>query len=116
MQNLALNPDVTVRSRGIMEKCSFCVQRLQEAKIDAKRRGTAPSDDALQTACQQSCPAGAIVFGDIHAAESRVTRKLRDNARAFRVLEELDVQPSVHYLTLVRNRAGGIETGNQHHG
>lgn len=114
VENLVLNPDVTVRSRGIMEKCSFCVQRIQEAKIEAKRLGVKVSDDMVRSACQQSCPAGAIVFGDMNDPESRIA-KLRASGRAFRVLEEINVRPSVTYLTLVRNRTGE-EEGNGHHG
>ena len=106
LQNLALNPDVTVRSRGIMEKCTFCVQRIQEAKIEAKRRGEKVADGAIQTACQQSCPAQAVVFGDINDPKSRVSQ-LAASGRAYRVLEELDVRPSVNYLSLVRNREEG---------
>ncbi len=103
LQNLVLNPDVTVRSRGVMEKCTFCVQRLQEAKIEAKRRGTRVEDGAVQTACQQSCPAQAIYFGDLNDPNSRV-RRMMQNPRRYRVLAELNVRPSVGYLTVVRNR------------
>ena len=117
LANMSLNPDVTVRSRGIMEKCSFCVQRIQDAKIEAKRLGMAVSDDSVQTACQQSCPAKAIVFGDINNPVSRVSRMLHENPRAFRVLEEIDVEPSVHYLTQVRNSASDNDAkGDAHHG
>jgi molybdopterin-containing oxidoreductase family iron-sulfur binding subunit len=102
LQNLALNPDVTVRMRGIMEKCSFCVQRIQEGKIEARRRGIAVADGAIQAACQQSCPGDAIVFGDLNDPASRVAQAMRD-ARRFTVLEELNVRPSVGYLRKVRN-------------
>jgi molybdopterin-containing oxidoreductase family iron-sulfur binding subunit len=98
LHNLVLNPDVTVRSRGVMEKCSFCVQRIRES------RGT-----AVQTACQQSCPAQAIVFGDANDPNSRVARLMSD-PRRYQVLGEFNVRPSVSYLGLVRNRptaAGG---------
>ena len=75
LQNLALNPDVTVRSRGVMEKCSMCVQRIEEGKIEARRLGQPLVDGEIQTACQQSCPAQAIVFGDMNdPAESRSRR------------------------------------------
>jgi molybdopterin-containing oxidoreductase family iron-sulfur binding subunit len=103
LQNLTLNPDVTVRSRGVMEKCTFCVQRIQEARIAARARGETLRDGAVQTACQQSCPAHAIVFGDLSDPNSRVSQQLRD-PRRYRVLAELNVQPSVNYLEIVRNR------------
>jgi molybdopterin-containing oxidoreductase family iron-sulfur binding subunit len=106
MENLVLNPDVTVRSRGVMEKCTFCVQRIQAAKIEARRLGLPVSDGDIQTACQQSCPTRAIVFGDLRDQRSRAAQ-LASSARAYRVLEELNVQPAVSYLTLVRNRPAG---------
>ena len=112
-QNLVLNPDVTVRSRGVMEKCSFCVQRIQAAKIDAKRRGVSVADGDIQTACQQSCPARAIFFGDLNDPNSEVSRKMRD-PRRYRVLSELNVRPSVGYLTVVRNR--DEKQGGEHNG
>jgi molybdopterin-containing oxidoreductase family iron-sulfur binding subunit len=102
LQNLALNPDVTVRSRGVMEKCTFCVQRLQEAKIEARRRGEQLHDGAVQTACQQSCPARAIVFGDRNDPGSRVAR-LRDDPRHYHTLAELNIGPAVGYLKVVRS-------------
>jgi molybdopterin-containing oxidoreductase family iron-sulfur binding subunit len=101
LQNLALNPDVTVRSRGVMEKCSFCVQRLQEAKIEAKSRGEEFRDGEIQTACQQSCPAQAIVFGDVNDPTSRVNR-LRHDPRHYQVLAELNIRPAVGYLKVIR--------------
>ncbi len=113
LQNLVLNPDVTVRSRGVMEKCTFCVQRIQEAKIEARRRGERVQDGAIQTACQQSCPAQAIYFGDLNDPNSRVS-KMMANPRRYRVLEELNVRPAVGYLTLVRNREE--ENKAEHHG
>ncbi|MBI1984414.1 MAG: 4Fe-4S dicluster domain-containing protein, partial [Acidobacteria bacterium] len=113
LQNLVLNPDVTVRSRGVMEKCTFCVQRIQEAKIEAKRNGTHVADGALRTACEQSCPAQAIVFGDMNDPSSRIS-KLISNARHYRILEEFNFRPSVGYLKLVRNRAEG--EGEERHG
>lgn len=96
LENLVLNPDVTVRSRGVMEKCSFCVQRIQEAKLESRRLGLPLADMNLQTACQQSCPAQAIRFGDIS--------QLIPGNRTYQVLAELNVQPAVSYLKVVRNR------------
>lgn len=104
LQNLALNPDVTVRTRGVMEKCSLCVQRIEEGKIAARQRGERVADGDILTACQQSCPAQAIVFGDMNDPRSRVQAALKD-PRRYRVLEELNVRPSVAYLRVVRNRA-----------
>jgi molybdopterin-containing oxidoreductase family iron-sulfur binding subunit len=100
--NLVLNPDVTVRSRGVMEKCTFCVQRIQEAKIEAGGHGKIPRDGIIQTACQQSCPAQAIVFGNLNDPTSRVAQ-LAASPRSYQVLGELNIKPSVSYLTLVRN-------------
>lgn len=108
LHNLVLNPDVTVRSRGVMEKCTFCVQRIQEAKIESGREGRTLGDGDIQTACQQSCPAKAIVFGDLNDPKSRVSR-LKAGPRAYRLLDELNVQPSVNYLSLVRNRPAAAE-------
>ena len=102
LQNLVLNPDVTVRSRGIMEKCTFCVQRIQSAKIDARNRGNVINDGDFATACEQACPADAITFGDLNDPQSRISR-LAAGARAYRVLDELNVKPAVTYLKIVRN-------------
>ena len=100
--NHALNPDVTVRSRGVMEKCSMCAQRIQEAKSAAHREGRLIADGEIQTACQQSCPTKAIVFGDLSDPESEVSVAM-GGPRRYRALEELNVRPSVGYLTEVRN-------------
>ena len=102
VQNLSLNPDVTVRTRGVMEKCSFCVQRIYTAKADAGLEGRELRDGDVKSACQQSCPADAIVFGDLNDPDSRVS-KLARSARGYRVLSELGVGPSVFYQTKVRN-------------
>jgi molybdopterin-containing oxidoreductase family iron-sulfur binding subunit len=110
--NLALNPDVTVRSRGVMEKCTFCVQRIQEARIEANRHGERIHDGAVQTACQQSCPARAIAFGDMNDKDSAV-HKLRNDPRHYHTLAELNIGPAVGYLKVVRNRPEGGE-GEQH--
>ena len=114
LQNHSLNPDVTVRTRGVMEKCSFCVQRIQEAKGEAKREGRGLRDGDITPACQQSCPADAMVFGDLRDPQSRVAR-LAAEPRAYGVLEELNLRPSVRYLAHVHNgdSAGG-QTGDKH--
>jgi Fe-S-cluster-containing dehydrogenase component len=102
---LVLNPDVTVRSRGVMEKCSMCVQRIQGAKNLALQRGGDVADGDIQTACQQACPSEAIVFGDLQDPNSRASR-LQRNRRAYRVLEELGTRPSVAYLKKIRHGQG----------
>lgn len=102
LANLALNPDVTVRSRGVMEKCTFCVQRIEEVKIRARNEGRGIRDGEIQPACQQSCPAGAIVFGDLKDLESRVAR-LKRTGRNYVLLEELNMRPPLSYLARVRN-------------
>jgi molybdopterin-containing oxidoreductase family iron-sulfur binding subunit len=112
LQNLVLNPDVTVRTRGVMEKCTLCVQRIQEAKIEARRLGHPVSDGDIQTACQQSCPTKVIVFGDLNDPQSRAAR-LSKSTRAYHVLEELNVQSAVSYLAIVRNRAAEDVQGRQ---
>ena len=99
---MVINPDVTVRTRGVMEKCSFCVQRIQEGKLKAKRDGKSPQEVEVKTACQKACPSNAIVFGDLHNENSEVS-KLYKNERGFGVLEELNVQSSVMYMTKIRN-------------
>lgn len=103
MRNLALNPDVTVRGRGVMEKCSFCVQRIFAAKGEAKAEGRGLRDGEVLPACAQSCPAGAIVFGDLNDPGSRVA-KLASEGRAYRLLAEIGTRPAVRYLTKVRNK------------
>ena len=117
---MVLNPDVTVRSRGVMEKCSFCVQRIQSGKLTAKRERRPMNDGEVITACQASCSTGAIVFGDINNPESKISKllkirpldkekphrvdKIADNPRAYQVLEEIGVKPNIWYLTKVRNK------------
>ena len=100
---MVLNPDVTVRSRGVVEKCSFCVQRIQEKKIKAKVEGRKLDDGEIQTACVQSCPANALVFGDMNNPESKISKYMK-NERNYHLLEELHTLPSVGYLTKVRNK------------
>lgn len=117
---MVLNPDVTVRSRGVMEKCSFCVQKIQNGKLTAKKEKRALNDGEVVTACQASCITGAIVFGDINNPESKISKllkirpadpnrphgvdKITDNPRAYQVLEEIGVKPNIWYLSKVRNK------------
>ncbi|MGY3088801.1 MoCo/4Fe-4S cofactor protein with predicted Tat translocation signal [Hymenobacter sp. UYAg731] len=102
---MVLNPDVTVRARGVMEKCSFCVQRIQLGKLEAKKQKRRPVDGEIVTACAQSCPTDAIVFGDMKDPKSRISKLLRreDGERAFHSLDSINVQPNVTYLTKIRN-------------
>ena len=113
--NMVWNPDVTVRSRGIMEKCTFCVQRINEAKGKAKDRKGTIKDGDLKTACQQTCPTDAIIFGNVNDKDSAI-HKWMSNPRAFRSMEVLNTRPSVHYLTKVRNAEGEAIEGGKEHG
>jgi molybdopterin-containing oxidoreductase family iron-sulfur binding subunit len=101
---MVLNPDVTVRTRGVIEKCSFCVQRIQEGKLTAKKEGRAIMDNDVRTACQTSCPTGAIVFGNLNNPESEVSKKTAAaGALAYKVLEEINVRPGVNYSAKIHN-------------
>ena len=106
LTRMVLNPDVTVRSRGVIEKCSFCVQRLQAAKLDAKKASRPMVDSDIKVACQQSCPTHAISFGNANDKHSAITMVREENElRSFHVLEQLHVLPNVTYLAKVRNQA-----------
>ncbi len=102
------NPDVTVRSRGVMEKCTYCIQRIAEHRIDSERENRRITDTELQTACQQSCPANAIVFGNINDPNSQVT-KLKRNQRNYGLLDDLNTRPRTTYLAEVRNPNPDLE-------
>lgn len=111
------NPNVTVRMRGVMEKCTFCVQRIQEAKIAQKVKAGASNDvkiptDAFMVACQQACPTDSIVFGDVSDPKSKVSR-LKEQERNYRLLEFLNVKTRVSYLARLRNPNGKMPGANK---
>jgi molybdopterin-containing oxidoreductase family iron-sulfur binding subunit len=121
LRRMALNPDVVVRSRGVMEKCSMCVHRIEEGRATANREGRPLADGDIQTACQQSCPSQAIVFGDSNDPGSALGRLVAPEgngnghgaeARAYHILEELNVKPQVTYLA----RAGKGPRDGEGHG
>ena len=116
---MVLNPEVTVRSRGVMEKCSFCAQRIQTGKLNAKKERRPVKDGEVVTACMAACTTGAILFGDMNDSESKISKLLQitkdekrpygidkkiGNPRAYRVLEEIGVKPNIFYLTKIRNK------------
>ncbi|MFD2822232.1 TAT-variant-translocated molybdopterin oxidoreductase [Lacinutrix iliipiscaria] len=99
---MVLNPDVVVRSRGVMEKCSMCIQKTQKTILDAKRDGREIKDGEFQTACSSACSSGAMTFGDINDKDSKVAKLLKDN-RMYHLLESVGTKPNVQYQTKVRN-------------
>ena len=108
MGRMVLNPDVTVRSRGVMEKCSMCVQQIQSGKLEAKKDGRTITDGEIQTACSSSCPTDAITFGDLndkksHENKGSVVRQKSEGTRAYHILEEIGTQPNIYYQVKVRN-------------
>lgn len=109
---MVLNPDVTVRSRGVMEKCSMCVQRIQYGRLEAKKDGRRPKDGEIKTACAQGCPTNAIVFGDYNDANSELSQLFKDE-RSYHLLESVNTKPSVFYQTKVWNRPE--EGASKHH-
>jgi MoCo/4Fe-4S cofactor protein with predicted Tat translocation signal len=100
---MVLNPDVVVRSRGVMEKCSMCVQNIQTAKLNAKKESRTVKDGEFVTACAQACPTNAIIVGDYNDPESRIAKMANDD-RSYHLLEEINTQPNVIYQTKIRNR------------
>ena len=107
LTRMVLNPDVTVRSRGVIEKCSFCVQRIQEGKLTAKKEGRALREGDIKPACQTACVTGAITFGDFNNEEGALAKAL-DSELNYLVLEETNVQSSVHYSAKIVNRDEAI--------
>jgi MoCo/4Fe-4S cofactor protein with predicted Tat translocation signal len=104
LTRMVLNPDVTVRSRGVMEKCSFCVQRAQAGKLEAKKENRPLEDKDFQTACQQACSADAIVFGNVNNSKSAIAKtRVENDNRIYYSLEEIHTMPNVNYLAKVRN-------------
>ena len=122
---MVLNPDVTVRARGVMEKCSMCVQRIQAGKLEAKKQSRMVKDQEIQTACSDACPTNAIIFGDYNDHDSKIHEMEQKNARSYKLLEEIGVKPNVIYQTKIRNveeeykhvdpNAGGHHEGGEEH-
>jgi len=111
---LSRNPDVSVRSRGVMEKCSYCVQRISAAKIESDKDNRPIADGEIQTACQQACPASAITFGNINDKGSRVA-KLQADERSYQVLADLNTRPRTKYVAAVLNLNQELEDGPVEH-
>ncbi|WP_168566185.1 TAT-variant-translocated molybdopterin oxidoreductase [Crateriforma spongiae] len=115
LQALVLNPDVTVRGRGVMEKCTYCVQRIEAAKINARKDGGRPIEDGeVVTACQSACPTRAIEFGNVGDSESKVS-KAREDIRSYGMLPQLNVKPRTTYMARIRNTPASLMTTAQLH-
>ncbi|MEP3482604.1 MAG: TAT-variant-translocated molybdopterin oxidoreductase [Fuerstiella sp.] len=115
LQQLVLNPEVTVRSRGVMEKCTYCVQRIQNTKITAKAERRAIGDNEVVTACQEACPSDAISFGDLNNPNSDVAKAHADS-RSYGMLSELNVKPRTRYLARIRNHHPWLAKADHDHG
>jgi molybdopterin-containing oxidoreductase family iron-sulfur binding subunit len=102
-ERMLQNPEVTIRARGVMEKCTYCVQRIERARIDARIAGREIKDGEIETACQQVCPSRAIVFGSLHDPQSEVSR-LRQDERSYQLLHELNTRPRTVHLVRIRNK------------
>ena len=102
LTRMVLNPDVTVRARGVIEKCSMCIQMIQSSKLEAKKQGVPLTDDMVSCACSDACPTNAISFGDLNDTESVVSQRSKNN-RSYHALEEVGIQPNIFYMTKVRN-------------
>ncbi len=113
LRSMAFNPDVTVRGRGVMEKCTFCVQRIQNVKIKAKNARRPVEDGEIKTACEQACPTGAYVFGDLNDKKSRVA-KAHGEPRAYELLQELNNRTRVQYLARISNPHPELATEDGH--
>lgn len=114
--HMALNPSVGVRVRGVMEKCSFCVQRIQDAKVVARNEKRQLRDGDVKVACQTACPAGGIMFGDLNDPNSEVAKIFKTEERGYGLLEEWHAKPSVRYLTKIRNNDKESTGGHNGHG
>lgn len=114
--HMALNPSVSVRTRGVMEKCTFCVQRIQDAKTVARNEKRQMKDGDVKVACQTACPAGGIVFGDLNDPNSEVAKIFKTEERAYALLEEWHAAPSVRYLSKIRNNDKESTGGHNGHG
>ena len=99
---MALNPDVTVRARGVMEKCTFCIHKIRDARSTARIDKRELKEGDVKTACQMTCPTKAIVFGDMNNKKSAVSKKFEEQ-RTYELLEEINVVPSVRYITKIWN-------------
>jgi molybdopterin-containing oxidoreductase family iron-sulfur binding subunit len=119
IEKMRMNPEVTVRSRGVMEKCTFCVQRIQSVKIRARNDGRAVMDGEITPACAQACPTQAIVFGDLNDPNSRVAQRFTDS-RTYSMLDEIMTLPRLKYMARVRNTDASLlgiaasDEGNAH--